>query len=112
MSKLNVYELHELVVDYFDYKLSQPILNSEKNEVCFVLYDSFLFKFSIDERYENFKAALLISSEMVLINVLGEVLPINNDRASILVTCEKADRYCKLRLPDKFLTAYDEAYID
>ncbi len=77
---------------------------------CKFFVDSFVFEFSIDDRYGVFGAGLKLLEEKLLLIVFGESLAINNDKESIICTFKKADKYCRLRLPEKFLTAYDEAY--
>ncbi len=110
MNKLNIEEIFILVDEFFGHKLTSRSLNLDDNELQIVLYDSFVFEFSVDDRYEVFGAGLKLFDGQLLLSVLGESLAINNDEKAIIGTFEKADRYCRLRLPDKFLTKYDEVY--
>lgn len=107
MERLNINELYKLMLDYFGYKLSAPRMNPEKGEIAFILYESFVFKISIDKRYGIFGAALVLGEEFLVLSLFGENIAINNDLKSITMSFEKIDNYCKLRLPDKFLVEYN-----
>lgn len=109
MEKLSVNELYLLVESFFNYRCRDVQLNSEKKEITCILYDSFLFKCSVGDRYETFGAGLHIG-QGILITLLGKRSSLNNDRESIRKSLQIFDDYCKLRLPDKFLDAYDKAY--
>lgn len=109
MEKLNIKDIYSLVLSYFEKKITNPMLNSKKEEMSFILYDSFTFKLSVEKRYGIFEAGLVLHSTHVLLELLGEPLAINNDKNSIIQTLVKIDKYCRLRLPDKFLDAYDQA---
>ncbi|MEI3614492.1 hypothetical protein [Pseudogracilibacillus sp. SO30301A] len=110
MEKLSIKDVYFLVLNYYENKITNPMLNSQKGEMSFVLYDSFTFKLSVEERYGVFGAGLIIDSNQVLLEVLGEPLAINNDKDSIVNTLIKMENYCRLRLPNKFLEAYDRVY--
>ncbi|GAF10944.1 hypothetical protein JCM19046_4894 [Bacillus sp. JCM 19046] len=110
MKKLNIKEIYILVDEFFGHKLTSRSLNLDDNELQIVLYDSFVFEFSVDERYAVFGAGLKLLDGQLLLSIFGESLAINNDKKSIIGTFEKADRYCRFRLTDKFLTKYDEVY--
>jgi|SRR5699024_5422656 len=112
MEKLNIKDIYSLALNYFENKITNPMLNSEKREMSFVLYDSFTFKLSVEKRYGIFEAGLVLHSTQVLLELLGEPLAINNDKNSIIQTFSKIDHYCRLRLPDKFIAAYDHAKVN
>src|SRR5699024_6112080 len=108
MEKLTIKDIYFLTLDYYEYKLTNPMLNSEKGEISFVLYDSFTFTLSVEKRYGIFGAGLVLNSNQILLELLGEPLAVNNDKDSIMQTLAKMDNYCRLRLTDKFLAAYDQ----
>lgn len=110
MIKLNIKDIYFLVLDYYGDYLTSPMLNSQEGELSFVLYDSFVFKFSVVKRNGIFGAGLVLNYNQVLLDVLGEPFAKNNDKVSIIDTLKRIDHYCRLRLPEKFLIAYDEAY--
>lgn len=106
--KLDLKEMYMLMIEYFGNKVSSQYINSEKQEIIAVLYDSFVFCFGIDDRYDLFSGGIVLDAEQVLTTFLGKKLSINNDKQSILSNFEIIDNYCRLRLPDKFLTEYDK----
>lgn len=110
MDKLTIKDVYYLAIDYYNHKISSPTVNSKEGSFEFVLYESFVFGMSIDERYGVFGAALSLSNKHISLKLLGEEIAINNDRNEILKSFKKIDTYCRLRLPDKFLEAYDKAY--
>lgn len=109
---MEIRKLYGLVEEYFSYKGKMLYINSEKNEVACMLYNSFLFKCNIDDRYGRFGGAIVLGSQEVNITeFLGKRCSLNNDEESIKKSLKIIDNYCKLRLPDKFLEAYYKAYV-
>ncbi|MCH5268104.1 MAG: hypothetical protein J1E62_07145 [Lachnospiraceae bacterium] len=109
MKKLNTNDLYLLVQSFFDYKCRKVEFNLEKKEITCILYDSFLFSCGFADRYETFGAGLYIG-QGILVKLLGKSSSLNNDEDSIRKSLQIFDDYCRLRLPEKFLNAYDKAY--
>lgn len=109
--KMSVNELYDLVEDFFGYKCKMRGINSCKQEVFCVLYDSFWLICSLDEQYGRFGAGLTIGTEGMITEFLGKHCSLNSDEKSIRDSLRMIDDYCRLRLPDKFLNAYYEAYV-
>lgn len=110
-NQLNEKELYKLVKDYYGYKANMLWCNSEKKEVGCILYDSFLFTCNVNDRYGSFGCGIVLQNDAVAItDFLGKRTSHNNDEHSIKESLKMVDDYCRLRLPDKFLKAYDEAY--
>lgn len=108
---MNVYELVKIVKKFFGYKARQFVMDSEKQQIRCILYDAFLFECGLDGRYGTFGGGIVIgNSEHRLIQFLGNNLSSNVDEDSINKSLEIVDQYCRLRLPDKFIEAYDVAY--
>ena len=63
---MTVYDLYDLVEKYYDYKIHMKSINSQTNEVEGLLYDSFLLKCDINDRYERFGAGIDIGSEGII----------------------------------------------
>lgn len=86
--------------------------DSENKEVGCILYDSFLLKCSIGDRYGQFGAGIALGDSIVpaLTQFLGKRCSLNHDVESITADLLMIDQYCRLRLPDKFLEAYDKMY--
>lgn len=83
----------------------------KKKEVGCMLYDSFLFTCNVNDRYGSFGCGIVLQNDAVAItDFLGKRTSHNNDEHSIKESLKMVDDYCRLRLPDKFLKAYDEAY--
>lgn len=106
-------ELYVLVEEYFGYKIRKQYMDSRKKEVCGTLYDSFFFSCNINDRYGRFGAGICFAEqEHTITEFLGKTCSLNCDEKSIKNSLKIIDDYCRLRLPDKFLDAYDDAYLD
>jgi hypothetical protein len=103
-------DLLKLVRDFFGNKAKKIYIDSHKREVTCTLYDSFVFVCGFSDRYEQFGGGIHIGENLVITDFLGERLSLNGDKKSITKSFEIVDNYCCLRLPDKFLNAYFEAY--
>ncbi len=104
-------ELYDLVKDFFGYKIRLMYINSSKKQVCGTLYDSFFLECDLDDRYGRFGAGLYVSKKYCITDFLGERSSLNSDPESIKKSLQIIDNYCRLRLPDKFLEAYYQAYV-
>ena len=104
-------QLYRLVEDFFGYKCHMRGLDSEKKKVFCVLYDSFWLECDLDDRYGMFGIGIKIGKEEMITEFLGESCFLNSDKKSIKESLRIVDNYCRLRLPDKFLDAYYEAYV-
>lgn len=103
---MTVDELYNLVEDFYGYKIKMLGINSENKEVEGILYDSFLLRCNINDRYGRFGAGIQITDSVVLTEFLGKQCSLNSDEKSIKESLEKIDDYCRMRLPDKYLNAY------
>ncbi|MFV0394901.1 MAG: hypothetical protein ACK5LC_10980 [Coprobacillaceae bacterium] len=106
-NELKLNDIYHLMVDFFGTKVSAPYINSVEQEITVILYDSFVFRFGIDERYQLFKGGILLDNKHLVTSFFGEKISINNDKKTILSNFKLVDKYCRLRLPDKFLKEYD-----
>jgi len=111
---MDVKQLYGFIEEFYGYKVKMLSLNSATKEVACILYDSFVLKCNLDDRYGRFGAGLCIGGNegAVLTRFLGKRCSLNSDEKSIKESLQLIDEYCRLRLPDKFLTAYDKAYMD
>ena len=107
---MTVYELYDLVEDFYGYKIHMRSLNSETKEVMGILYDSFVLKCDINDRYGRFGAGIESGKSGIITDFLGKGCLLNGDEESIKESLKIIDEYCRLRLPDKFLDAYYKAY--
>ncbi|GAB3128757.1 hypothetical protein HNR05_002844 [Leifsonia psychrotolerans] len=82
---------------------------SESGEVRFLLYDSFVFGFGIMEPpYTSLSIFLDFGGDIAATRVLGKELTfIENEETDLRDAFEVVNQYCRLRLPDRFLEAYD-----
>jgi hypothetical protein len=78
--------------------------------MTFVLYDAHVFSVTLDARTYVFGMSLLLPGNASLIRLLGQELSVNNDPDSIANALATADRYCRLRLPDDYLVAFDRSH--
>jgi len=108
---VDINELFSLIKKHFGYKANMLYIDNEKKEVGFLLYNSFLVKCSLDERYNSFGAGIVFGNqESTITEFMGKRCSLNSDEESILSSLSIIDDYCKLRLPDKFLRAFEKAY--
>ncbi len=107
---MNANELYDFVEEYYGYKIHMRSLNSKTNEVEGVLYDSFILRCNVNDRYGRFGAGIDIGNGGVITDFLGKQCSLNGDKKSIEESLKIIDDYCCLRLPDKFLEAYYNAY--
>ncbi|MBM7541219.1 hypothetical protein [Amphibacillus cookii] len=108
---MEIHKLYEIVETFFSYKADMLYINTNENEVACMLYNSFLFKCNLDERYGTFGAGIVCGNqEANITEFLGETCSLNSDEQSVKESLKIVDNYCKLRLPDKFLEAFEEAY--
>lgn len=105
-------DLYLLVESFYGYKVKMQYINSEKNEVGGVLYDSFFIKCDTNDEYGRFGAGICFGEQKYTITeFLGKRCSLNSDEESIKESLQIIDDYCRLRLPDKFLDAYYKAYV-
>lgn len=109
---MTVKELYLLIEDYYGYRIRMLGIDSQKKEVFGVLYDSFLLRCDLNDRYERFGAGIEIANGVMQSVFLGKTLSLNNDESSIKKNLDIIDEYCRLRLPEEFLDSYKEAYFD
>ncbi len=108
---MDVKQLYCLIEDFFGYKCCMMGINSAEKTVFCILYDSFWLECSLNDRYGRFGAGIRIGKNGMITNFLGESCSLNSDEKSIKNSLRIIDNYCRLRLPDKFLDAYYEAYV-
>lgn len=109
---MNVKKLYLLLEEFYGYKIKMQCMNSEKNEVGGILYDSFFLKCDINDEYGRFGAGICFGEQKYVITYfLGRMCSLNSDEESIKKSLQIIDDYCQLRLPDKFLDAYHKAYV-
>lgn len=105
--ELKLNDMYQLMYDFFGTRIASPYMNSKEQEITVILYDSFVFRFGIDERYQLFKGGILLDNKHLVSSFFGEKLSMNNDKKAILSNFKLVDKYCRLKLPDKFLKEYD-----
>ncbi|XKM13544.1 hypothetical protein RCS94_11045 [Orbaceae bacterium ac157xtp] len=105
-NELNFMELYDLVDYYFKDKGRIISVLTDEQEINCILYDSFIFKCGIEEPRNNFKGAIMINNKYAQITFFGESISLNNTREDIIKNFELVDKYCQLRLPDKYLEAF------
>jgi hypothetical protein len=102
-------KLMKIIDNYFGHKaINTTVLINEKS-LKYVLYDSFEWLFNLEERYGTFGVSLAMGNGYRGISkLLGKKLSLDNNEDSIKYNLEIIDQYCRLRLPDKFLTVFDK----
>jgi len=103
-------QLYILLENYFGYKASIKGQSNNRQEIEFILYDSFSITCGLDE-HGSFGARLNLPEIVGTTYFLGFVCSlIENNEESIKDALKKIDEYCRFRLPDKFLKEYDRVY--
>ncbi len=110
--RVNLIELSKLIRDYFDNKVQDVVINDVLKTVDCTLYKTFRFRFGFDERYKTmFGASVSIGDIFTSADSFTfEKLSLNGDDVAIKNTLVSIDEACRLRLPDKFLEAFDNSY--
>lgn len=107
---MEVTDLYRIIKDFYGYKIKNISIDVEKKSVAGLLYDSFFFECDISDQYGRFGAG--IEGNLYPITVFwGEHCSLNSDKRSIRHSLRKIDHYCTKQLPDKFLDAYNRAYM-
>lgn len=118
-NKLNINEIYNILKEFFDYKAEMMSINRNEaggagadREITCKLYDAFLFRCGLYDEHQIFGGCIVIGSENDIVSrkFLGRKLSMNADKESIIESLKIVDDYCRLRLPDKYLEAYDKAY--
>ena len=107
IANLSLEEQYMLLLDFFGEKVQNPFIDTDKMEIDCILYGSFIFKFGIEIPKGNFKGGIFLDSQHVVNNFQGEELSLTNTKESVLNNFKIIDLYCRLRLPDKFLSVYE-----
>lgn len=107
---MNVYDLYKLIQEFYGYKCQMIGLNTESNKVECFLYDSFIMICHIDNQNESFTAGIDLGG-IILTDILGRQCISTNKIESIHECLQIIDDYCRLRLSDKYLHAYDDSYL-
>lgn len=105
----DIEDLASFVETVFDHKARVLTVSPTAGRMTFVLYDAFTFRASLDQVTHVFGMSLLLPGESSLITLLGQDLSVNNDPDSIKKAFAVADEYCQLRLPARYLAAYEES---
>lgn len=105
-NNLNFAQLIMLVKDFFQYKGHIFSISQDKQEINCVLYNSFIFKCGLEIPHNNFRGSIVLSNEYVETEFFGEKISLNNNREDIIKSLEVVDKYCQLRLPDKYLEEF------
>ena len=103
-------ELYEIVKNYYGYKIKMQNIDQENLEVKGILYDSFFFECSTNDRYGRFESLIRFGEKSVVTSYIFKRSSLNSDEKSIIMSLQEVDNFCKLNLPDSFLIKYDCAY--
>ncbi|WP_157002701.1 hypothetical protein [Agromyces laixinhei] len=109
-------ELRNMVQQYFGTKgrylaTKRDEADLNRGSVRFSLYDSFVFSFVVAEfPFSSLAIVQHLPGEELSSRLLGvELRFIENDEGALVSAFDVVDRYCRLRLPDKYLTEFDIA---
>ena len=104
-------ELYNFIRDYYGFKYcALGYKRFEKCDVFGILYDAFYVRFKVDEISDTFIATLEIGQDGVITDFLGKGRAVKSDPESIIECLDAVDRYCRLRLPLKFVEEFEKVY--
>lgn len=108
---MNIEKLYDFVKEYYGYKVSMRYYDSKTNEIACILYDSFWLKCTCNIQQESFNACLITEfGKKDISEIMGVPVTLNTYEEFLKENLYIIDIYCRLRLPDKYLEAYLEAY--
>jgi hypothetical protein len=105
-SRLTYEELTDVAPKYFGTRLSNTTIRSGEHFSTGVLYNAFVVRYGINED-DEFEGGVMVGSNSIVTAFFGHELSRNSDRESVLENFALIDKYCRLRLPDKYLRAFD-----
>jgi len=76
-----------------------------------LLYDAFPISCGYDERRMLFGSGIRVTPSSMVVSFLGSSTSMACNRSSLQWSLELVDEYCRLRLPGKYLQAFDAAYV-
>ncbi len=104
--KLEIKDIFSLITE--KYMNNITINHRTTDSIVFSFYDSFAFKIRIEERNKVLFGYLLLADNIKVSKLFGQTIIKNNDKQSIIESFELMDKYCRLRLTDKYLEEYDK----
>jgi len=107
MVRIDIEQLDTIVKDFFGVKAGQFKLDKQQSFVEFVIYDTYLIHCGLDPLTGSFGARTVMGGEFASNTFMGKLLPLRSDVESVRRSLKIIDEQCRLRLPDKFLVAFE-----
>lgn len=104
---MNAEEFQALVTGFFGAKASDVSFDASPRVLSCVLYDTFVFTCGLNGEHGTFTGGIEYEADRYLTVFLNQRMSFNTDQESILRNLAIVDEYCRLRLPDTFLMAFD-----
>ena len=109
---METFELYDVVSRYYGYKIRNMYMDESKKEVGGLLYDSFFLRCNVNQRYGCFGGGIKFTTEYcVYRSFLNKGCTTGGNQNSINISLKNIDDYCIARLPNKFIEAYNNAYL-
>jgi len=102
-------EFFDLVEDFFGARATAKGFDKADAEFTATLYETFRVTCGLGGEHGEFGAGIVSGSGALLTTFFGAGLSLNSDRESILASLQIVDDWCRLHLPDVFLTRYEKA---
>lgn len=106
----NAEAFYDLVANFWGKKASAVGYSVSTATFTCILYDAFWFTCGLGGEYGTFTCAFDAGRNHAITTVLGQSFSLNTDEESILADLALADRYARLRLPDKYLHEFDTTH--
>jgi hypothetical protein len=109
---VSVVDFAKLTWSVFDSRVSVRSASPSIQRVVFVLYDAFAFTATVDESDGSWAVVMVLSDrEASVQSFLGHSTAQLMGEAQIREALLVIDEYCRLRLPDSYLVAFDDAML-
>lgn len=104
---MDTVEFFDLFDDFWGPRATNTAYASADATVTCLLYDAFPFTFGVGGERGTSTAGYEYSSGKYSVALLGRTFSLDSDRESIIGNFRLADEYCRLRLTDEYLEAFD-----
>jgi hypothetical protein len=92
-------------------RMSIQTVSPSTQDIVFVLYDAFVFKAGIGERHNSFGVIMLLPGKASIRTFIGQDTTLCTGKDDARNALRAIDDYCRLRLPDKYLEAFDATVV-
>ncbi|MDR1542723.1 MAG: hypothetical protein LBU32_33065 [Clostridiales bacterium] len=104
---IEINQLYAIAKGFFGVRAEQWKIDEKRMCIEFILYDTYLVHCGIEPQTGMFSARIVMGEKFASSAFMGKLLPLSADEASVRQSLKIIDEQCRLRLPDKFLVAFE-----